>query len=64
MAGPYDELPAPVDFDKLITSAEVEPVPDPEGGRNSEQEFAIEEADPEGGIDPEREFMLRWAGLG
>lgn len=41
MAGPYDELPAPVDFDKLITSAEVEPVPDPEGGIDPEREFML-----------------------
>jgi hypothetical protein len=41
MAGPYDQLPEPVDFDKLITSADIEPVPDPEGGIDPEREFML-----------------------
>ncbi|HEU0288193.1 MAG TPA: hypothetical protein VFR22_14190 [Nocardioidaceae bacterium] len=41
MAGPYDELPEPIDFDKLVTSAETEPVPDPEGGIDPERQFML-----------------------
>lgn len=41
MSGPYDELPEPVDFDRLVTSVDVEPVPDPEAGRDAERDFFL-----------------------
>jgi hypothetical protein len=41
MAGPYGELPEPVDFDQLVTSVETDPVADPDGGLDPEREFML-----------------------
>jgi hypothetical protein len=41
MPGPYDELPEPIDLEDTITSADVEPVPDPDGGRDPERDFML-----------------------
>ena len=41
IAGPYDKLPEPVDFDKLVTSVDTEEVPDPDGGRDPERDFML-----------------------
>jgi hypothetical protein len=41
MAGPYDELPEPIDLDQVVTSVDVEPVPDPDGGRDPERDFFL-----------------------
>jgi len=37
----FRRLPAPVRLEDTITSQDVVPVPDPEGGRNTEQDFLL-----------------------
>jgi hypothetical protein len=37
----FAKLPKPVRLEDTITSAETEPVPDPEGGRDTDRDFLI-----------------------
>lgn len=37
----YTRLPEPVKLEDTIAEQDVRPVPDPEAGRNAEQEFAV-----------------------
>ena len=41
MPGPYDELPEPIDLGDTVTSADVDPIPDPDGGRDPERDFML-----------------------
>jgi hypothetical protein len=37
----YTKLPEPVKLEDTVAEVDARPVPDPERGRNSEQEFAV-----------------------
>ena len=37
----FKQLPEPVKLEDTITSQDVEPVPDPEGGRDTDRDFLI-----------------------
>ncbi|MBO9521203.1 MAG: hypothetical protein J7518_06675 [Nocardioidaceae bacterium] len=37
----YTKLPEPVKLEDTVAEHDVRPVPDPEAGRNTEQDFAV-----------------------
>ncbi|MGI8613972.1 MAG: hypothetical protein ACR2KL_08560 [Nocardioidaceae bacterium] len=39
--GPFDTLPSAVDFSELVATQDTGPVPDPQGGRDSERDFML-----------------------
>jgi hypothetical protein len=37
----YKVLPEPVDLESTVTTKDPDPVPDPEGGRNTDRDFLL-----------------------
>lgn len=40
-AGRFSRLPRPVRLEDTVTSLDTEPVPDPEGGRDTDRDFMV-----------------------